>query len=110
MSQVAWLPPDVSVVYTVPLKQNTSNTSGMERVITLRELRDTGRLPGDFAAQHPQVLLCGSAPARLRRCSRMPCVLHSTCNCALLIRLQVARLVSWLMAADAADRPTARQV
>lgn len=31
--------------------------TGMERVITLRELRDAGAPPPDFAAQHPQVLL-----------------------------------------------------
>lgn len=28
--------------------------TGMERVITLRELRDSGTSPADFAAQHPQ--------------------------------------------------------
>lgn len=29
--------------------------TGMERVITLRELRDTGSLPPDFTERHPQV-------------------------------------------------------
>jgi hypothetical protein len=83
-----------------------TTTLGMERVITLRELRDTGSLPGDFAAQHPQVLTLhvnAASAAGPLSCTAGTTVLEA-------VALQAAQLVSWLMAADAADRPTARQV
>jgi hypothetical protein len=78
----------------------------MERVITLRELRDTGRLPGDFAAQHPQVLFLhvnAAAAAGPLSCTAVTTVLEA-------VAVQAAQLISWLMAADAPNRPTARQV
>lgn len=60
-------------------------STGMERVVLLRELREAGRLPSAWEAAHPQV-------ARLVRCVYIHvCACACACNLYLLVSAHVRR-------------------